>query len=85
MVNHPPKGGLKSVEVFYQGDLDDLGDNLKNALQNTFVQIEKLSFIKGVNNVPRTSWFGGAHAQDENQKKNRTRIGRMRRINTDVF
>ena len=42
IVNYPPENGLKSVEIFYKGKLDDLGDNLKNSLQNNFEHIEKI-------------------------------------------
>ncbi len=36
IVNHPPEDGLQSIQILYQGDLDDLGANLSNALRNTF-------------------------------------------------
>lgn len=42
IVNYPPKKGVKSVQIFYQGNLNDLGDNLKNALQNNFIRIEEI-------------------------------------------
>ena len=40
IVNYPPKHGVQSVQIFYQGSLDDLGDHLKNAFRNTFNQIQ---------------------------------------------
>ncbi len=40
IINNPPTKGIQSVKVFYQGKLADLGGNLKNALRNTFEQIE---------------------------------------------
>lgn len=40
IINHPPEKGLESVRIVHQGELDDLGDNLTNALRNTFTQIE---------------------------------------------
>ena len=43
IVNYPPRRGLKAVQIFYQGSLDDLGEHLKNALRNTFPQIEQRS------------------------------------------
>lgn len=43
IVNYPPEKGLQAVQICYQGELDALGDHLKNALQNTFTQIEKIS------------------------------------------
>lgn len=39
ILNHPPKYGLSSVRVMHSGTLDELGDNLKNALCNNFEQI----------------------------------------------
>lgn len=42
MVHSPPTHGLQSVQIFYWGELDDLGDNLKNALQNNFIRIEEI-------------------------------------------
>lgn len=42
IVNYPPEKGLDSVEIFYRGKLDDLGDNLKNSLQNNFEHIERI-------------------------------------------
>jgi hypothetical protein len=42
IVNHPPKDGLRSIQIFYRGQLNELGNNLKNVLQNNFEQVEKL-------------------------------------------
>jgi hypothetical protein len=42
IVNYPPKHGIRSVRIFYQGNLADLGESLKNALHNTFVQVEQM-------------------------------------------
>lgn len=42
VINYPPKYGVPSVRIFYRGELDDLGENLKNALRNTFRDIEKI-------------------------------------------
>jgi hypothetical protein len=42
IINYPPKHGVKSVKIFYKGDLDNLGENLKNALRNTFDKIEQI-------------------------------------------
>jgi hypothetical protein len=42
ILNYPPEGGLQSVQIFYRGELDELGENLKNALRNTFKFVEKI-------------------------------------------
>ncbi len=42
ILNYPPKKGVRPVKIFYQGEFDDLGDNLKNALRNTFEYIKKI-------------------------------------------
>ena len=42
IVNYPPKNGVRAVRIFYQGELDELGENLKNALQNNFEHVEKI-------------------------------------------
>jgi hypothetical protein len=42
IVNYPPTQGLQPVQVFYRGMLDELGENLKNALQNTFRHVEQI-------------------------------------------
>jgi hypothetical protein len=36
-----PKYGLHSVKIFYKGELEGLGQNLKNTLHNNFTRIEK--------------------------------------------
>jgi hypothetical protein len=41
IVNYPPTRGLQSIQVFYTGNLDHLGTNLKNAFQNTFRHLEQ--------------------------------------------
>jgi hypothetical protein len=41
IAHYSPKRGLRSVQIFYRGELEDLGENLKNALQNTFKFVEK--------------------------------------------
>jgi hypothetical protein len=41
IINSPPKDGLQSVQIFHQGELEDLGDNFKNTLQNNFKYIER--------------------------------------------
>lgn len=41
IVNYPPTHGLRSVKIFYWGELDDLGENLKNALRNTFAELHE--------------------------------------------
>lgn len=41
IVNYPPKDGVASIRIVYQGKLAALGDHLKNALRNTFTQIEE--------------------------------------------
>jgi hypothetical protein len=43
VVHTPLTHGLQSVKIFYQGELDDLGENLKNVLRNNFRHIEKIS------------------------------------------
>jgi hypothetical protein len=42
IVNYPPTHGLTSINIFYRGTLDALGENLKNALQNNFPHLEKM-------------------------------------------
>jgi hypothetical protein len=42
IINYPPKDGLQSVQIFYQGELDALGDNLKNTLLNNFEQVKHI-------------------------------------------
>jgi general secretion pathway protein G len=41
ILHDPPKYGRRSVKVFYTGEFDNLGDNLRNALQNNFEHIEE--------------------------------------------
>lgn len=36
LMNYPPEQGLQQIEVYTQGELDELGPNLKNLLRNTF-------------------------------------------------
>ncbi len=43
ILNSPPKYGLQSVQIFYQGELDNLGKHLKNALQNNFECVERIT------------------------------------------
>lgn len=40
ILHDPPKHGRQAMRIFYTGDLDALGVNLKNALQNTFDHLE---------------------------------------------
>ena len=40
LMAYPPEHGLQSVKLFYQGDLHQLGTNLKNVLSNNFKWIE---------------------------------------------
>jgi hypothetical protein len=42
IVNHPPRDGVNSVHVFFRGELEALGANLKNVLHNTFDTLEQL-------------------------------------------
>ncbi len=42
VINHPPRYGINSVRVLYQGEFDELGANLKNSLENNFMNIEML-------------------------------------------
>lgn len=42
IINSPPKNGLQSVQMFHHGELEELGDNLKNTLQNNFKYIERV-------------------------------------------
>ncbi len=42
VVNHPPKYGLESIKVFYIGNLDDLGTNLRNLMTNKFKNVIKM-------------------------------------------
>jgi hypothetical protein len=42
IINHPPKYGLKSVRIFYKGDLDDLG-RLKNLILNNFKTVRGIT------------------------------------------
>lgn len=39
IINYPPTHGVRSVRIFYRGDLDNLGKNLRNALQNNFEHV----------------------------------------------
>jgi hypothetical protein len=41
-INSPPKDGLQSVQILHHGKLEELGDNLKNTLQNNFKYIEEI-------------------------------------------
>lgn len=43
IMNYRPTYGIGLVQIFYKGELDDLGGNLKNALQNTFRHIKQIS------------------------------------------
>ena len=42
LANYPPKGGIKAVQIFHTGNLADLGENLKNTLQNNFEHVEQI-------------------------------------------
>jgi hypothetical protein len=42
LVNHPPKHGLQAVQIMYTGHLNDLGQHLENAINNTFTNIQQL-------------------------------------------
>jgi hypothetical protein len=42
IVNYPPERGLQSVQIFYQGELAELGHNLQNALHNNFTSIKQM-------------------------------------------
>jgi hypothetical protein len=42
IVNYPPRQGLRSVRILYRGKLAELGENLKNAVQNNFEHLKKL-------------------------------------------
>lgn len=42
IINYPPKDDLQSIQIFHQGELDFLGDNLKNTLRNNFDQVEHI-------------------------------------------
>jgi hypothetical protein len=42
ITNYPPKHGLKSIRVFYHGNLDEIEPNLRNVLQNTFKHIKPM-------------------------------------------
>jgi hypothetical protein len=41
ILHYPPKHGVQSVKIFYKGELGRLGNNLRNALQNTFEHIHR--------------------------------------------
>lgn len=38
----PPTHGIEAIQVFYQGELDDLVSHVKNALQNNFKCVKRL-------------------------------------------
>jgi hypothetical protein len=42
LLNYPPGQGIQAVKIFYQGELNDLGEHLANALRNTFDKIEQI-------------------------------------------
>jgi hypothetical protein len=43
VLHYMPPRSVRSIRVFYRGNLDNLGERLKNALQNTFHQIHSFS------------------------------------------
>jgi hypothetical protein len=43
LASSPPDGGMASIQVWYQGDLDRFDPNLKNALCNNFPRMTRLS------------------------------------------
>jgi hypothetical protein len=45
ILHDPPEHGLQSVQIFYRGELDELGENLKNALRNNFEMLKRLTGI----------------------------------------
>ena len=40
--SYPPEHGISSINLFYQGDLHQLGANLENVLRNNFAQIRPI-------------------------------------------
>lgn len=42
---------VKTLRIFYQGQLDDLGERLKNTLQNTFQHIEQIMYNGEVDTI----------------------------------
>lgn len=42
LLNFPPRRGLASIRVRYEGSLDELGANLNNTLHNTFRHIKRI-------------------------------------------
>jgi hypothetical protein len=46
-INYPPTKGLRSIGVLYRGNLDELGDTLKQALQNTFGSVKSVARTTG--------------------------------------
>jgi hypothetical protein len=48
IVNNPPQHGIRSVKIFYQGELESLGENLKNTLRNNFEHIEKIDDLNSL-------------------------------------
>jgi len=41
VINYPPKHGVKSIKIFYKGNLDDLGGNLRNLLKTKFKKVAR--------------------------------------------
>jgi len=39
VMNHPPKYGIESIKIFYRGNLDDLGANLRNLIMTKFKKV----------------------------------------------
>jgi hypothetical protein len=39
ILNYPPRQGINTIHIFYQGSLDNLGHNLKHVVHNTFKHI----------------------------------------------
>lgn len=46
ILHYPPKQGVTSVQVLYKGNLHEIGENLKNAVQNTFTHVRQ--FHEGI-------------------------------------
>jgi hypothetical protein len=42
ILGFPPINGAQSVQIFYQGQFEDLGQNLSNAIHNTFRVVRQL-------------------------------------------
>lgn len=42
IVNYQPRHGLQSIKLFYWGEINDFGENLRNALRNNFGHLKQL-------------------------------------------